>query len=208
MGWLPELKWEKDAAGYRIEERDDETGASSFWLAGNGGKRAPVHIMGLAPFAEPAFIKLANVQRLSRDVEENVLAFTNAFGLPAREAQTNEIELAELDAVITELRTGVSMLHRGDLAGASVLGDLITRLEFRLDKGTHNLVLNIGTLTGFVFMQLFYAAQKAVKVMRCPICYGYTVVKSSKRQWCSDACKKRAGRQKMGHLLATEAPNQ
>ena len=197
-GWLPVLYWEKDSAGYELEERFASNDKSIFWVVGKGGPRERVKLVGLTPPLEPLFVQMANIGAcMWEDIDKRTLAFVNRYGLPTTDKSTNEMSVADLDEPLSKLELATDYFAMQAPIDGLIWWELgQARPDAALDKSTLNLHLDPGTLTSFAYLQVLYAAQKGITVKRCAACDGFMVVKNAKRLWCGEACKKRAARRK------------
>jgi hypothetical protein len=106
--------------------------------------------------------------------------------------EMNEQRVDDFNHQAWKIRGAVERLVQGKA------NDLAIRLgmenQIRLQRG--DLILTMARLSGFLWAQVLFIAERKARVRRCGICYGYYIPKSEKRRWCSDRCKKRAHRAK------------
>jgi hypothetical protein len=208
MGWFPSLHWEKDADGYDVVERDPvlRTTLSSKpggkWIVGRGGKRKPFEVEGVK--ATPAFVALANLIRPGTHGEGDALVFAEAFGLPTVGPGINELPLSQFWRLAQDIYPRVWRLQKGGRPTIDIQLSMMARPLVSLTR-TGDLILKVETFGDFVWLQIASAVEKKIAVKCCPACGAFMIPKSAKRQWCSEACRQRGHRAKMGHGRATSA---
>jgi hypothetical protein len=200
IGWKPRFVVERDAGGYRLEERGpSEEGALLFrepggwYVVGNGGPTTRTTLCGAQPLV---CLEFANVEAMRVDRRTAVLDLFNRYG-PLGELQTTEVN--QIAGWAWNVRAGLDMIREGK---SSELGEGLAErkgaysIGYEFIDGKMQLIVQAKSLMSFVYAQLAYLVAIEARIGICPQCYRYMLIKSTKRQWCSEACKKRAQRAK------------
>jgi hypothetical protein len=202
MGWLPAADWFRHYDGYRIEEREPtpDGGAIAMpgraggpYLIGNGGGRVPISLAvhGKAP----VFLAFANLGRAGSTMGHFV-EFANIYGLPTLHPGDDEMSVEELHETVRSMRLAVAAVAKGKAENIRYKFGGAQRPTISIQPGTQNLILKVESLEAFMWMEVLLAAQRNVQIKVCPICSGYMIPRSSKRETCSNACRQKAQRER------------
>ena len=206
VGWAPRLVWEKDADGYRLEEHQPSKGASllggvgSYWcIRGNGGKPKTVTFYRDRPLV---CLDFANTGALRTRQPEALLEFVNQYGRLACD------DIDGLVESVWDVRGALDAIRKGNHAelgkGLATRKNARSAIGFEYIDGEMTLIVEAGSLTSFIYAQTAYLVASRARIGICPQCFKFMLIKSTKRETCSEACKKR------GHRLksATDGPHQ